>query len=112
MSEHNVTERLRDLLDERGVEYGWSKEQPDQTWWKDQDGHIYFAKGISNPMLFNFTPEQAVEATLGRGKCRIRLEPMSGYHCTACGELVTMYDANDMLRRVSFCPCCGREVVR
>ena len=61
-----ATDELRALLDERGVEYGWSKEQPDQTWWKDQDGHIYFAKGISNPMFFNFTPKQAVEATLGR----------------------------------------------
>lgn len=44
--------------------------------------------------------------------CKIRLMPMSGYHCMACGELVTLYDANDMLRRVSYCPCCGRRVLR
>ena len=43
-------------------------------------------------------------------KCRVKLMPMSGYHCSNCGELVTLYDANDMLKRISFCPCCGAEV--
>ena len=41
--------------------------------------------------------------------CDVRLVPMSGYHCSACGELVTLYDGNDMLRRVRYCPCCGAE---
>lgn len=61
----NATERLRALLDERGVRWiGCSKAEIDnQTFCRD---HTYteFQDGL---MVTHLTPEQAVEATLGSG---------------------------------------------
>ena len=74
------TERLRALLDERGVE--WSDASDDDiqhtTWntascWFSEFGDGWTAWGMSKPG----TPEQAIAATLGR---EINGETSDGYH--------------------------------
>lgn len=76
------TERLRELLDERGEEYeltGWSNGAA--VWWKDCGGVTWRAHDNDEDGLLSLyayssvTPEQAIAATLGRGECdRLRAE--------------------------------------
>ena len=68
------TERLRRLLDERGVEY---QAIGDATFWETHDGAFrYKAKSHAEKLMVMtccsqkcavMTPEQAIDATLGRG---------------------------------------------
>lgn len=58
-----------------------------------------------------------LNATLGRGKCRIEHYGM-GYYCSKCGNEVGSDDPEDeqcidanAIELWSFCPRCGREVV-
>lgn len=110
-----ATEELRALLDERGVE-----------WWEDAfdckhrtifDGEnnvrycvhqLGFSLFIST--VLPLTPEQAVEATLGRGTCK--WEPADfitegEWWNTSCGESFT-WEPDGTPR---YCPNCGRKVV-
>jgi len=67
--EPTATERLRALLDERGVEYRW--DNGTATWYVD--GVMYNAWGRDNERLTmsvcHLTPEQAIAATLGSCNC-------------------------------------------
>lgn len=68
--ERSATERLRALLDERGVEYGGSEVV---VYFEDLRGYKVSAwdaprrYGDVLSICLTATPEQAVEATLGRG---------------------------------------------
>lgn len=121
-----ATETLRALLDERGVEWrakDWTDDYSDGVWsctgWNgyvavnkdnddspNRDGKV-FVSGY-------FTPEQAVEATLGRGTCQVDSTenwlPAERYHrCKHCGAFFAVLDASsDIPPR--FCPNCGRKV--
>ena len=74
----SATEELRRLLDERGVEYevetdedGWAFMRwhgLDDTGWLAASDELCGLLDLRGRYLF--TPEQAVEATLGRGECR------------------------------------------
>ena len=103
-----VTEELRRLLDERGVK--WDKgafPNEARTYWKNayarpwNEQHLYVAALL--------TPEQIIEATLGRGMCKQvivdcfdgLLPPFRAY-CSACGK--------EWGFTPKFCPNCGREV--
>lgn len=106
-----ATEELRAMLDERGVE--WSSIGGD-TAWEDSRGWTATveADSVDGSMVYVtalMTPEQAVEATLGRGnvgryvglrqgKYWERTEN-SDYYCGGCGWKVTDHD--------SYCPECG-----
>lgn len=61
------------------------------------------------------TPEQALDATLGRGKCRnvsYRLDE-SRFHCSECGFGCWVKDVADGRDKLpQYCPRCGREVER
>lgn len=119
--EMNATDELRRLLDERGVEYK-SDDEKLQTvfrsvyggkcavveWHDDFDAH-----------LFHLTPEQAVEATLGRGTCEI-LGYDDGYDEGLDGEMYQYADPRYFLSceheaygsaAPNYCPVCGRKVV-
>lgn len=102
----SATDELHRLLDERGVEW-W--EEYGFTYWKNKFGYsCNCATGHESGMvsvLFDAKPEQAVEATLGRGTCR-QIETEEGFIvCSECGapqpEDYTVY----------YCWCCGRKVV-
>ena len=101
-----ATERLRAMLDERGVEY--YPKRPDITVWSEGVWHIHAQEDMIEGMLELFvrpvTPEQAIEATLGRGECRDTGNYISAFECDACGEVYEMY------RAPSFCPSCGKAV--
>ena len=112
-----ATEELRRLLDERGVEWWQSANTLGcifTRWYSPLFGDevVAMENGEEGLVLFDhfMTPEQAVEATLGRGTCRMERDNAwsSDYewHCTECGEHVST--CNEPPR---FCPSCGREVV-
>lgn len=69
----SVTEELRAMLDERGVEWweGWDK---DQTLFDGANGVRWTADYTLGELFLRsvlpITPEQAIEATLGAGTCR------------------------------------------
>lgn len=120
----NATERLRQLLDERGEHYETSGSK---TWWgrpvDSRTGapiNIYHnqAQPMGEDRLFVelqlATPEQAIEATLGRGTCEVdstikwdwdRCEPY-WEHELSCGHTVTTMEPEPP----AFCPNCGRKV--
>lgn len=69
------------------------------------------------------TPEQAVEATLGRGECRSVCNSVSEFTCSECGfncdltSWISLFDGDDGRHRhhhhgmPNYCPNCGRKVV-
>lgn len=120
-----ATERLRALLDERGVKWWQSVNMLGcvfTRWYSSlfSDEVVAMENGDGELELFSriMTPEQAVEATLGRGTCRaLDGESSSGAPlqardydefwepagvCSECGELIPLRN---------YCPNCGRKVV-
>ena len=108
-----ATERLRQLLDERGVVYS---REGCETFFKNV--HIW---AINDKKLCisisGLSPEQAVEATLGRGTCRDT--GMDRFECSGCGCTLDLEDAASCEPTMwvdgeaavpRFCPGCGREV--
>lgn len=102
-----ATDELRRILDERGVE--WHGDIA--TYWRDADAvESLFADNALDVSLYAVSPEQAIEATLGRGTC----EPVDGYDddgeeigtcCSECGSPWPVYYV------VRYCPVCGCKVV-
>lgn len=121
------TDELHRLLDERGVEWKRYKPNPwtDMTAWdidasdprrEVEAGFMEFTDtGVTLLRLWNATPEQAIDATLGRGECQIETTenwlPAERYHrCKECGAFFAALDAShDIPPR--YCPNCGRKVV-
>ena len=104
-----ATDELRRLLDERGVEWtygdGTVSYASDGRWfhaWAYNDGAMCVSMGY-------LTPEQAIEATLGLGTCRITDNGPWGYPyvCSACGA---SFDADVNNGEFNYCPNCGRRV--
>lgn len=130
-----ATDRLRKLLDERGVEWkehrhvmpGSMAIQRETLWGQPTDvasgnpiPHVYHyrATEMGDGRLFLeaqlITPEQAIAATLGRGTCHnasYRLDE-SRFHCSECGFGCWVKDVADGHDKVpKYCPNCGRKVV-
>ena len=122
-----ATDELRRLLDERGVEWMAPNSclRDEMTSWA-AGGFYYDAFEVPEPdgtfLLTaahqdDLTPEQAVEATLGRGTCRvvrsIRHDYEGGYggteyeHELSCGHKTWWADDAPP----EWCPYCGRKVV-
>ena len=121
-----ATDELRRLLDERGVEWTAPNSclRDEMTSWA-AGGFYYDAFEVPEPdgtfLLTaahqdDLTPEQAVEATLGRGTCRMtRVEDekriLHGWmECSECGPVYPPA-AERIQDAVKFCPFCGRKVV-
>jgi len=134
-----ATERLRQLLDERGVKWRASKAPMAITSWHGAHGFKFVAmnpKGTTDYLLVqtntfeewpHLSPEQAVEATLGRGTCDMEFtcaaqfgDPndedsyfeIGMFRCTVCGtETYGMWNDDDECREwPRYCPNCGRRV--
>lgn len=117
-----ATERLRQLLDERGVE--WYARNILSTayvhWGDDRKGPTFDAKdaggGKVDLFCYRISPEQAVEATLGRGTCRMTLADLRGpaytdvYECSECGHQTMVYTVMGESEPPRYCPECGRKV--
>ena len=106
----SATERLRALLTERGVEWRktphYSSESQDNETVFEGNGIEWYANDHMNGRLglralrYEVTPEQAVEATLGRGTCHVAA---FGF-CSECGARMDgIYQ--------HYCPNCGRRCV-
>ena len=101
-----ATDELRRMLDERGARWtACSKAAIDnQTFCR---GHTYteFQAGL---MVSDLTPEQAIEATLGRGTCKSvdKTDPAVWFVCSECG-----YGRDGIEFVPRYCPNCGRRVV-
>ena len=120
MSEKTATERLRELLDERGVEW-WKPVQmegSEYTRWHDANGmewttsEIHVSRKLRIGASF-ITPEQAIDATLGRGTCHlINAADDLGVGTSSCMCFECGYTALDeWWDEFNFCPRCGRKVV-
>lgn len=110
----SATDELRRLLDERGVRH---YDTPNGTCWGYLEmplhGRMYthYAVEVDDLLCLDshcITPEQAIDATLGRGTCR---DTSGGdpcvFVCSYCGETFD-HPENE---RVRYCPNCGRKVV-
>ena len=116
-----ATERLRALLDERGVEWRVGDYPTTCTVW-ESDGIVWYGlwrDGCIELIAWQVTPEQAVEATLGPGTCKPvisdNLNASEGAgdawaDCSACGHLLfVLTDPNS--QPPNYCPNCGRKLV-
>lgn len=120
----SVTDELRSLLDEHGIEWWYDPNvSPDHTEWMT-DRMVFTSLGFDGDMLAvktisKMTPEQAIAATVGRGTCHMTLyaagNDYARYTCSEC-ERETMVPC--VVEGVSrdyepprYCVNCGREVV-
>lgn len=115
-----ATDELRRMLDERGVEWhDTSDENVRHTTWDYT--HCWFNEFADGWTAWGEaragTPEQAIEATLGRGTCHIK-----DGKCDQCGAIIRdkavtfLTPTRQGIRMVekydaSYCPNCGRRVV-
>ena len=105
----DAVERLRSLLEGRGVPYDAPTEFA--TAWKDPDGHPVDSICTAGRVFVSHvaTPERAVEVTLGRGTCHDfgGQEGTNGegydFACDACGFCCDICQPN-------YCPNCGARM--
>ena len=114
-----VTDRLRALLDERGVEWK-DGDAAYEIEWNTPDGRhcsAMYWKPTFTVLINGCTPEQAIAATLGSGTCHMSFideyETASGEEeylceCSECGYRRWEH-AHDL---PLFCSKCGRKVKR
>lgn len=131
-------DRLIEMLGERGVDYvideEFGKRYPPEksvTWSCEMAGESMTVTARdycvgTDPEEYcldlefheAFTPEQAIEATCGRGECHIE-ERHGDWYCTKCNEMVGTFDTTSELyvdgnavAMWNHCPNCGAKVVR
>lgn len=111
----SAIDELSRILDERGVLHGYVEH--DCVWWEGEgDGVAYEALEVyvlDEPSGYfdvrDLTPQQAIDATLGRGTCENTEQlPLAwSFTCSECGvHSITEGE------RFSYCPNCGRRCVR
>lgn len=125
MSEKTATERLCEQLEERGEYY---KACGNRVWWgRPIDARtgepINVFHNRAAPMgedrlmveLQLATPEQVINATLGRGTCHFGYDVDASnmcegpiYSCDACGAL--NYNDATSEGKFRYCPNCGRRI--
>ncbi len=102
------TDELKALLDERNVEY---KERDMYTrsvfhWGEPLHGAMFTASGEWTELVVeNPTPQQAIDATLGRGECRRVMDSIDLFNTWVCDHCGHPLDASD-----NFCCGCGWKV--
>lgn len=116
MSVPEQTEKLRRLLDARGVEWtGHGFEN--HTWWgKWHAENRPSVNGLFVKVEAILTPEQTIEATLGAETCKME-ESWHGeteaveFHCLACDEYALVEVVDGIYDRPHYCPNCGKKIV-
>lgn len=118
-----ATEELRAMLDERGVEWVRGVYNDGIVEWEGENGRICRAFERNEPLtvdvdILAVTPSQAVEATLGRGECKMQLRDdirshayQDTYECSECGEQVLRETFMGESEPPKYCPNCGAKVV-
>ena len=114
-----ATDELRRMLDERGVEYKTIGERCVEY---ANVQIIEYGDSTSGVLvaISHVSPEQAIEATLGRGECEYvvkdNMNESEGtgdvwFECSACHAQFDYY-SDDWLMGTNYCPNCGRKVKR
>lgn len=126
----SATDTIRAMLDERGVEWWQSANMLGcifTRWYSPLFGDevVAMENGEEGLVLFDhfMTPEQAVEATLGRGTCRnVRsADHTIAFECSECGcwvaydeywetGIYVLHETGQEHIHPRFCPNCGRRV--
>jgi len=102
------TEKLRHLLDERGVEWDYGITGSTTTRFSVNGTDLTFTPMRDGLVCSTIlTPEQAIAATLGRGTCQMETDD-SCQNWNSCSECGADYYTN---QPINFCPNCGRKVV-
>ena len=110
-----ATDELRALLDERGIDHTDAEDGHTQhTWWRCGDHKVTACASGQRLNVYNLTPEQAVEATVGRWTCTVKHDVVYGlrgcgidqWACSECGHMWWSIDG-----RPTCCPSCGAEVI-
>ena len=116
MTDKTPTERLRELLDERGVE--WHEVAGITYFGRSEYDTLYAANEYECGIVLDpLTPEQAIEATLGRGTCRNSEEVKNlWFCCSECGCDLEYVVCGEPISEAlpdgpRYCPNCGRKVV-
>ena len=115
----SATERLRALLDERGVEYDdESYGRVLQTSWHGVARRKWriseaWGKPLTEMQTLAMTPEQAVAESLEAGTCHIDLvgynEREDRFQCRSCDW--SMWFKRGTWPRFNYCPKCGKRVI-
>ena len=132
MSEQTATDRLRELLDERGIEWENSESyganavtrfKVNDVWLRyvDYEDYQWLEYHEDEPL----TPEQAIAATVGAGTCEVEVIDTGNeaayehyehiMHCKHCNHEYgyVQYDEDGntwMDEPPKFCPNCGRRI--
>lgn len=120
-SDPTVTEILRRLLNERGVEWDYGITGATTTRFNVNGLDLTFTPMRDGLMCSTIlTPEQAIAATLGAGACHDEGDP-GDFCCSECGvrmftdtsDTYTMIasDGRTIIKRPNYCPNCGRRVI-
>lgn len=111
-------DELRKMLDERGVKWEARTSPRGRIWtyWDAFNGHRVYAMDNENGTVeifgeWDVTPEQAVEATLGRGTCKEVKIDRYFRGCSECGYIWEHMYAVGWQVGPKFCPNCGAKVV-
>ena len=109
-----ATDELRRLLDGRGVE--WRGGLLTETM-VEADGldllYVALPDGRVRALIRNYlTPEQAIEATLGRGECRNKATSPLTFWCDQCDCAAEGWVdvGGTLINGFRYCPNCGRKV--
>jgi len=131
----SANDELHRMLDERGVEWRrtphYSSESMDNETvfcgigieWLASD-HLNGRLGL-RALKYEVTPEQAVEATLGRGTCRdVRsTDHTIAFECSECGcwvaydeywetGIYVLHETGQEHIHPHYCPNCGAKVIK
>ena len=113
----SATERLRAMLDERGVEYeaphaGFTIVRTDNAVCKFYETLEEPERGVFAVVTTDWlTPEQAIAATLGFGECSNLADEAGWFECSSCGAEASVEWRGSGYGVPRFCPNCGRKVV-
>jgi predicted RNA-binding Zn-ribbon protein involved in translation (DUF1610 family) len=128
VSEKTATDRLRDLLDERGIEHVDDDDgHTRHTWWSDGDHEISACNSGEKLAGYNLIPEQIIAATVGTRTCRniSKVTDTRGrkirFVCSECGawidsEFIWDYEYSSggspwvQDCKLNYCPNCGRRI--
>ena len=110
-----ATDTIRAMLDKRGVEC-WDMKTRGVWFGISGREHRFEAyeqtDGLIALNIYDLTPEQAIEATLGRGECQLKRASWDDGTCT-WGCICSACDAHlehDTGIGYNYCPNCGRKV--
>lgn len=109
-----ATDELRRMLDERGVEYTLDHGYREFFWDFEESGRARASavgtKGLVQMIVTGITPEQAIEATLGKGECKV--VKGTGHGSTAGTKASCSMCGGVMNARDRYCRWCGRKVMQ